>query len=148
MRGQFTFLAAVAAVVACEPLSGPAHNPVTLPAPYYTLPADEPIESGKPVILTARQQEAVVAGVNKWMKDPTSAWFSNIRGVRMPHGQLVVCGQVDGSNSAGRHAGMAPFIGLLKEVDRKADFIVVSIAGSDRERSEVTSLCRQSGVVQ
>ena len=79
------------------------------------------------------------------MKDPTSVSFSDIHSVRTPRGQLVVCGQVDGRNSGGRHVGMAPFIGVLKEVGRKADFIVVAIAGSDRERSEVTSLCRQSG---
>jgi hypothetical protein len=70
MRSRFVLLAAVAAVAACEPLTDAAHNPVTLPAPYNSLAADEPIENGKPVILTAPQQEAVVAGVNKWMKDP------------------------------------------------------------------------------
>ena len=148
MRKRFVFFAAAAVVVACEPLPDTAHNPVTLPAPYNGLPADEPIESGKPVNLTARQQEAVVAGVTKWMKDPTSVSFGDIRSVRTPRGQLVVCGQVDGRNSGGRYVGMAPFIGVLKEVERTADFIVVGIAGSNRERTEVTLLCRQSGVVQ
>jgi hypothetical protein len=62
-------------------------------------------------------------------------------------GRLWCVGQVNGRNSDGRHVGLAPFIGVLKEVDRKADFIVVSIAASDRERTEVTLLCRQSGVV-
>jgi hypothetical protein len=77
----------------------------------------------------------------------TSAWFGDIRSARTPRGQLVVCGQVNGRNSSGRHVGMAPFIGVLKEVDRTANFIVVRIAASDRECTEVTSLCRQSGVV-
>ena len=133
-------------VVGCELLSDAAHNPVSLPAPYNGLPAAEPIQSGKPIVLTARQQETVVSDVTKWMKDPTSVSFSDIHSVRTPRGELVVCGQVAGRNSGGGHVGMAPFIGVLKEVGRKADFIVVGIARSDRERREVTSLCRQSGV--
>ena len=95
MCKQLVLIAAAAAVVGCEPLSDAAHNPVTLPAPYNGLPADEPIQSGKPVILTARQQEAVVSDVTKWMKDPTSVSFIDIHSVQTPRGQLVVCGQVD-----------------------------------------------------
>ena len=108
MCRQLVLIAAAAAVVGCEPLSDAAHNPVSLPAPYNGLPADEPIQSGKPVILTARQQEAVVAGVTKWMKDPTSVQFGDIRSVQTPRGQLAVCGQVSGRNSGGRDVGLAP----------------------------------------
>jgi hypothetical protein len=148
MRNRFVLFAAAAAVVACDPLVDAAHNPVTLQAPYNGLPADEPIESGKPVILTARQQEAVVAGVTKWMKDPTSVQFGDIRSVLTPRGQLAVCGQVSGRNSGGRIVGLTPFIGVLKEAGQTQDFIVAGIATSNRERTEVMSLCRQSGVVQ
>jgi len=148
MRERFVLFVAAAAVAACEPPSDAANNPVSLPAPYNALPAEEPVEIGKPVVLSAPQQEAVVVGVTKWMKDPTSVHFGDIRSVRTPRGQLVVCGQVNGRNSVGRYVGLAPFIGVLKEVDRTLDFIVVGIASSDRERAEVTSLCRQSGLVQ
>jgi hypothetical protein len=72
MHKQFVLIAAAAAVVGCEPLSDAAHDPVSLPAPYSGLPGAEPIQSGKPIVLTARQQEAVVSDVTKWMKDPTS----------------------------------------------------------------------------
>jgi hypothetical protein len=146
VRKRYVLIAAAAVVVGCDPLSDAAHNPVTLPAPYNALPANEPIETGKPIILTARQQEAVIGDVTKRMKDPTSVSFGDIQSVRTPHGQLVVCGQVDGRNSAGRRVRMTPFIGVLKEVDRKANFVVAGIAGSERERTEVTSLCHQSGV--
>src|SRR5215468_9181079 len=106
MRNRFVLFAAAAAVVACDPLPDAAHNPVTLPTPYNGLPADEPIESGKPVILSARQQEAVIVGVTKWMKDPTSVQFGDIRSVRTRRGQLAVCGQVSGRNSGGRYVGL------------------------------------------
>ena len=65
MCKQLVLFAAVAAVVGCEPLSDAAHNPVSLPAPYNGLPASEPIQSGKPIVLTARQQETVVSDVTK-----------------------------------------------------------------------------------
>ena len=50
-----------------------AHNPVSLVPPYNELPpapAGTTIEPGTKVTLDARQQEAVVAGVSKWMKAP------------------------------------------------------------------------------
>ena len=50
-----------------------AHNPVSLVPPYNELPsapAGTAIEAGTKVTLDARQQEAVVAGVSKWMKYP------------------------------------------------------------------------------
>jgi hypothetical protein len=146
MRSSFILVAVVAAVTACE--SDSAHHAVHLPAPYDSLPPDQPIEAGKPIALSAQQQEAVVVAVTKWMKDPRSVQFSDMHGARTPRGQVVVCGRVMGRNSVGRYVGLSPFIGVLKEADRTSDFIVVSIAASERERSEVLSLCRQSGVEQ
>jgi hypothetical protein len=146
MRSPVVLVAAVAVVTAC--VHDPAHHPVELPAPYNGLPAEEPIENGKPMPLSAQQQEAVVVGVSKWMKDPRSVQFGDMRGVRTPRGQVVVCGQVNGRNSVGRYVGLLPFIGVLKEPEQHPDFIVVGIAASTRERTEVMSLCRQSGVAQ
>ena len=62
-----------------------------------------------PIKLDPRQQEAVVAGVTKWMKEPGSASFGSMAGVKLRQGSIVVCGEVDGRNSAGAYAGMAPF---------------------------------------
>jgi hypothetical protein len=146
MRSPVAFVAVVAAVTAC--VHDPAHNPVELPAPYNALAAEEPIESGKPIPLSAPQQEAVVVGVSKWMKDPRSVQFGDMRGVRTPRGQVVVCGQVNGRNTGGRYVGLLPFIGVLKAPEQHPDFIVVSIAASTREQTEVMSLCRQSGLAQ
>src|SRR5262249_11821774 len=146
MRSPVVLVAAAAAITAC--VHDPAHHPVELPAPYNGLPAEEPIESGKPTPLSAQHQEAVVVAVSKWRKDPGSVEFGDMRGARAPRGQVVVCGQVNGRNSGGRYVGLLPFIGVLKEPEQHPDFIVVSIAASTPERTEVMSLCRQSGVVQ
>ena len=146
MRSPVFLVAAVAAVAACQ--SDSASLQVHLPAPYDSQAADQPVEAGKPIALSARQQEAVVVGVTKWMKDPGSAQFGDIQGARTPRGQLVVCGRVKGRNSGGRYVGLSPFIGVLKEADKTSDFIVVGIAASDSERTEVLSLCRQSGLAQ
>ena len=147
MRSLVFLVAAVAAVAACQ-YDDSASIQVHLPAPYDSLPADQPVEAGKPVALSARQQEAVVVGVTKWMKVPASAQFGDIQGARTPRGQLIVCGRVRGRNSGGRYVGLSPFIGVLKEPDQTPDFVVVGIAPSDRERTEVLSLCRQSGLPQ
>jgi hypothetical protein len=52
---------------------------------------------------------------------------------------------VNGRNSAGK-VSISPFIGVLMGPDVDADFVVVGIGSSDRERVEVTSLCRASGI--
>ena len=61
--------------------SDPAYLPVSLQPPYSSLPAapaGAAIEPGMPTKLDARQEEAVVAGVVKWMKVPASAEFGTI----------------------------------------------------------------------
>ena len=129
--------------------SDPAYLPVSLPAPYSSwpdAPTGTPIEPGMPVRLDPRQQEAVVAGVSKWMKDPASASFGPIAGVKSRQGLTVVCGDVDGRNSAGAYAGMARFIGVMMGPARTPEFVVVSIAQNGQARTEVEGICQKSGI--
>jgi hypothetical protein len=130
--------------------SDPAYLPVTLQPPYSSLPDAPPgatIEPGTPVKLDARQQEAVVAGVVKWMKDPASVSFGPMAAARTRRGGIVVCGEVSGRNSVGVQAALVPFIGMLTARPTAPEFVVVDIAASRQPRAELEALCRQSGAV-
>ena len=63
-----------------------------------------------------------MTGVLKWMKDPGSVQLRGIEAVQNSRGRVIVCGGGD------------------------TDFVVVGIGSSDRERAEVTALCRASGI--
>jgi len=144
---------AFAFVGACvsDPVQHAAHNPVSLVPPYNELPpapAGMTIEPGTKVTLDARQQEAVVAGVSKWMKTPASTRFGLMSGARNSRGTITVCGEVDGRNGNGLYVGMRPYVGVLMGTTASPDFVVVGIAASERERAEVASICRESGVAQ
>jgi hypothetical protein len=145
-----TVLACVGACVS-DPGQHIAHNPVSLGPPYNELPAAPAgtvIEAGTKVALDARQQEAVVNGVSKWMKTPASARFGIMNGARNSRGTITICGEVDGRNGNGAYVGMRPYVGVLMGTPAAPEFVVVGIAASDRERAEVRSLCRESGVSQ
>jgi len=129
--------------------SDAAYHPVTLQPPYSTLPeapAGATIEPGTPVTLNPQQQEAVIAGVRKWMKDPASASFGTIAAARTRRGGVVVCGEVTGRNSAGILPPMVPFIGMLTASPSSPEFVVVDIAADGKPRAELEALCRQSGI--
>ena len=81
-----------------------AYLPVSLPSAYSDLPdapAGTVIEPGMPIKLDPRQQEAVVAAVSKWMKEPGTASFGAMNAVKVRQGKIVVCGEVNGRNAAG-----------------------------------------------
>ena len=142
---------AFACVGACVSDAGQhaAHNPVSLVPPYSELPpapAGTSIEAGTKLVLDARQQEAVVAGVSKWMKSPASTRFGTMSGARNSRGTITVCGEVDGRNGNGLYVGMRPYVGVMMGTPASPDFVVVGIASSERERAEVASICRDSGV--
>jgi hypothetical protein len=144
---------ALACVGACvsDPVQHAAHNPVSLVPPYSELPpapAGAAIETGTKVTLDARQQEAVVAGVSKWMKTPASTRFGLMSGARNSRGTITVCGEVDGRNGNGLYVGMRPYVGVMMGTAASPEFVVVGIAASERERAEVASICRDSGVAQ
>jgi hypothetical protein len=126
-----------------------ANLPISLQAPYGVLPEappGAPIEPGRRVKLDARQQEAVVAGVIKWMKDPASVSFGDLAGARNSRGVITVCGNVNGRNSARTYVGMSPFIGALMGGPTTPQFVLVEIGSSGKQRAEVEALCQQSGV--
>lgn len=153
MRGRVLLPIACAAVCVCLAACVPdaANTTVSLPPPYNALPpapAGAPIEAVTAVVLDARQQEAVVAGVVKWLKDPGSAQFGAMAGARNSGGAITVCGEVSGRNSAGAVVGMAPFVGVLMGTPVRLDFVLVGLAASAQERAEVTSLCRESGIAR
>ena len=75
--------------------------------------------------------------------------FDRLRGIKAvqnSRGLIAVCGLVNGRNSAGNLVGFQPFVGVLMGPGEDADFVLVGIGSSDRERAEVTSLCRASGI--
>ena len=149
MRRNLLVVAACAALIACAPGPDTAHIPIFLPSPYAALPVappGTPIEPGRPVRLNARQQQAVVVSVLKWMKAPASVQFRRIEAVQNSRGLIVVCGLVNGRNTAGSFVGPQPFVGVLMGPGGDADFVLVGIGSSDRERTEVTSLCRANGI--
>ena len=42
-----------------------------------------------------------MTGVLKWMKDPASVQLRRIEAVQNSRGRIIVCGEVNGRNSAG-----------------------------------------------
>jgi hypothetical protein len=136
-----------ALLAACNPPDGP-NFPVSLQPPYSNMATSgskEEILPGKPYKLDRKQQDAVVAGITRWLKDPSTAYFGTMAAARNPLGYITVCGDVDGRNSAGHFVGMAPYVGVLLGQPAKPEFVVVQIAAFGRERAEVVSLCRESG---
>jgi hypothetical protein len=147
MRDGLVIIAACAGLIACTP-DDTANRLIFLPPPYNAwppAPPGTPIESGRPVRLDGPQQVAVTNGVLKWMKDPVSVQFRGIEAVQNSRGLITVCGEVNGRNSAGK-VSISPFIGVLMGPDADADFVLVGIGSSDRERAEVTHLCRDNGL--
>jgi hypothetical protein len=133
----------------CLQAADPAYLPVSLQPPYSDLPdapAGSTIEPGMPIKLDPRQQEAVVAAVIKWMKEPDTASFGAMGAVRARRGQIVVCGEVNGRNSSGAYPGLAPFVGVMVGRPKAPEFVVVSIAQSGSPRAEVEAICQRSGI--
>lgn len=128
-----------------------AHRAVTLIPPYSDLPpvpVGTKIEGGVKVVLDARLQEAVVAGVAKWMKDARTVQFGTMEASRSSRGTITVCGDVRGRKGKGAYGAMTRYVGVMMGTTASPEFVVVGIAGSPRERAEVVSLCRESGASQ
>jgi hypothetical protein len=133
----------------CLQQADPAYLPVSLQPPYSALPEapnGAALEPGMPMKLDPQQQEAVVVGVRKWMKEPGSAWFGAMSGVKLRQGKLAVCGEVDGRNATGVHAGMARFVGVMMGPPKTPEFVVVSIAQNGQARAEIDAICQRSGI--
>src|SRR4029450_8994705 len=101
---------------------------------------------GEPAKLDPQQQEDVVIGVTKWLKDRSSARFGTIEEVRAPGRPVAACGSIRGHSGAGAYRGMSPYIGVLTGSRNDAEFVVVGIGATARERADVLSLCAEVGV--
>jgi hypothetical protein len=132
---------------ACAPAKAGRHPPSpTNPCPSDPQESPPPaILQGEPIQLDPRQQETVIVGVAKWLKNGPSAIFGRMQGLRDPRGVVVVCGWIDGSNGAGTYRGMSPYIGVLTGPRDAATFVVVGIGATARERADVLSLCQEIG---
>lgn len=149
MRGHLLLAVGVMLAGCMQTAADPSYRPVSLPEPYRSHlqpPVGTSIEAGVPLKLDERQQEAVISAVLKWMKDPRTASFSELRAAKNKHGWITVCGAVNGRNSAGTYVGMAPFIGAMRNGPAPSEFIVVEIGAFNPQRVDVETLCRESGV--
>ena len=142
-RHSITVVAACLTLSACQ--AGLAHHPINLQG-LPDVPAGARIEAGSPVPLSPQQQEAVVIGVTKWLKDARSAEFGNMRAARNRRGVITVCGTIDGRNDFGRLVGQSPFIGVLQGAAATLTFVLVDIGTTGADRAGVLSLCRDSGI--
>ena len=139
--------AACAGFSACQP--DLAHHPINLDFPGnggHAVSSPEPIEAGKPLPLSPPQQEAIVVGVTRWLKDGASAQFGEMGASRNSRGVIAVCGTVDGRNTAGRLVGLSPFVGVLKGTAAVPIFVLVEIGTAAADRAVVVSICRDSGI--
>lgn len=142
-RRRITVVAACLALSACQ--ADLAHHPISLQG-LPDMVGGTRIEEGKPVPLSPQQQEAVVTGVTKWLKDARSAEFGNMRAARNRRGVITVCGTIDGRNDFGRLVGQSPYIGVLQGPTATPTFVLVDIGTTGADRAGVTSLCRESGI--
>ncbi|MGH0003571.1 hypothetical protein ACQU0X_26135 [Pseudovibrio ascidiaceicola] len=74
----------------------------------FTLaPAALAVETTEP---NANELRAIVKEVSKNLKDPYSAQFHDVMGMRMGEGIMQFCGFVNAKNSHGAYAGKIPFV--------------------------------------
>lgn len=136
-----------AVALACLALAACAPPPSYRPSySSYSPPPSAPepqTEPGRPITLTAQQQQVVRAGVTRGLKDPESARFGGMSGVKDKDGDITVCGMVNAKNSYGGYAGMSPYIGMFL---RPTEFRVVDIAVSDKDRLAVLKVCQSRGI--
>jgi hypothetical protein len=91
------------------------------------------------VSLTQEQIQLVYSGVQRVLRDPSSARFSEINAGRKPDGTLYVCGSVDTRSASGNYTGDQPFFGTL---DGRG-FKPISIGGSPEQVHSIREYCRQ-----
>jgi hypothetical protein len=106
-----------------------------------------PLEVAKPITLTAKQISSVRAGVAKSLKNND---LEGVRVGRMLAGRtstgVIVCGYVNGKNSAGEYVGEKPFHGLFLGMDNASGFIVTGAGGAENDTTATFEVCRRSGL--
>ena len=66
--------------------------------------------------------------------------FGALNAVKMRQGKIVVCGEVNGRNSAGAYPGMALFVGVIVSMPAAPEFIVIRIAQNGSARAEIEAM--------
>jgi hypothetical protein len=131
-RTQYSLLLAVSLV-----LSGCGSAQQTSP---------RPLEVATPITLTPKQVSSVRAGVAKSLKyDVDSPWVGKLLAGRTSTG-VIVCGYVNGKNSAGEDIGERPFHGLFLGFDNASGFIVTGSGGAENETATTLDVCKRSGL--
>lgn len=67
-----------------------------------------------PAAVTARDMATAQAAIAYQLKDPDSAKFRDLTGYSTSAGDVILCGEVNGTNSFGGYAGFQPFFVRLR----------------------------------
>jgi hypothetical protein len=104
------------------------------------------LEVATPITLTPKQVSSVRAGVAKSLKyDIDAPRVGKLLAGRTSTG-VIVCGYVNGKNSAGEDIGERPFHGLFLGFDNASGFIVTGSGGAENETATTLDVCRRSGL--
>ena len=104
------------------------------------------LEVAIPITLTPKQVSSVRAGVAKSLKyDVDAPRVGKLIAGRTSTG-VIVCGYVNGKNSAGEDIGERPFHGLFLGFDNASGFIVTGTGGAENETATTLDVCRRSGL--
>ncbi|OWW04585.1 hypothetical protein ATY81_00925 [Rhizobium sp. R72] len=104
-------------------------------------------EQAIPYTLSKAELSTVQDGTRKFLKDPASATFENIRASQKTSG-IYVCGVVNSKNGAGHFTGGEPFAGVLTTTSvggkAKPSFALTT---QGNVQNDLASVCRQNGIV-
>ena len=95
--------------------------------------------------LTAAQEEKVLDGLRKKLKDPNSAILGQIKAGTEEGGTINVCGFVNAKNSFGGYTGDTPFFGVLLSPPTDT-FVVFSIGDTEPDLFAIDSMCKRHGL--
>ena len=105
--------------------------------------------SAKTFALTDAHRAAILAELQKKLKDPESARLGDVYAGPKEATSVFVCGYVNAKNSYGGYVGMTPFNGLLTLADDNTPraFHVVGIGGDNKETAVVMVMCQNDGLL-
>lgn len=97
---------------------------------------------GDPYPLSDADQKLIRSIVMNVLIDPMSAQFGGIK-ASVYINKVVVCGLVNSKNQMGGYTGMSPF--MMHARIGRADFSLIEIAATNRDRETLMSLCMARG---
>ena len=96
-------------------------------------------------VLTAAQEEKVLDGLRKKLKDPNSAILGQIKTGTEDDGTIPICGFVNAKNSFGGYTGDTPFFGMLL-LPPDEIFFVLGIGGTELDSVALNNTCKRYGL--